>query len=192
MHKNLNKSLDSSFLSCEKDAEIIIRKLLVDNPQYARSLKKLLIINTKDCLDDAKAALYNAEVDKYSVSDMIDKEYIRLTPKLHFEEHADIKSYIIISFDNFTPNINNPQYRDCTVHFDIICFTDCWDLGNLRLRPIKIAGYIDGLLDKARLTGIGKFEFMTGAEQVYSPDWAGYSLMYRAVHGEDDKLEPTE
>lgn len=192
MHVNLNKPLKSSFLSCEKDAQIIIRKLFADHPQHARNLKKLLVINTKDCLDEDKASIYNPIVDAMGVADLVKQEYITLVPKVRFEEYPEVKSRVIISFDNFTSNATNPEFRDCTVHFDIICYTDQWDLGDQRLRPLKIAGYIDGLLDKAKLTGIGEFNFMTCAEEIYSPDLSGYSLMYRAVHGEDDKLEPVE
>ena len=43
------------------------------------------------------------------------------------------------------------------VNFDIICHTDYWNLGDYRLRPLKIAGYIDGILNKSKLTGIGTF-----------------------------------
>ena len=34
--------------------------------------------------------------------------------------------------------------EDCTIMIDILCHTDCWDLGNYQIRPLKIAGYIDG------------------------------------------------
>ena len=42
----------SSFLSCEKDTEAIIRKLFVESRPYSDTLKRLLLINTKDCLTD--------------------------------------------------------------------------------------------------------------------------------------------
>ena len=97
---------------------------------------------------------------------------------------------MIISFDNFTPNAENDYYRDCTVNFDIICHTDCWDIGNYRIRPIKIAGYIDGILNNSKLSGIGTFNFIGLNEVVLNEDFSGYSLMYRAVHGNDDKIPP--
>jgi len=56
--KNMKKDLalrpidfTSSFLSCEKDLETILRKLFVESQPYSDKLKKLLVINTKDCLD---------------------------------------------------------------------------------------------------------------------------------------------
>ena len=86
----------------------------------------------------------------------------------------------------------NPYYRDCNVTFDIICHTDYWDLGNYRIRPLQIAGYIDGILDGARLSGIGRFEFLGCSQLILNEELSGYTLMYRAVHGNDDKLPPQE
>ena len=40
----------SSFLSVEKDMEIILRKLFVDSKPHSDVLKKLLTIPMKDCL----------------------------------------------------------------------------------------------------------------------------------------------
>jgi len=42
----------SSFLSCEKDLEVILKKLFIESQPYSDELKKLLVINTKDCLDN--------------------------------------------------------------------------------------------------------------------------------------------
>ena len=75
-------------------------------------------------------------------------------------EHEDVKSYLIFSFDNFRTNETNPQFRDCSVYIDILCHTDNWDLGNFRVRPLKIAGYIDGILNNTKLSGIGTFQFL--------------------------------
>ena len=107
-------------------------------------------------------------------------------------EHEDIKSYVIISFDNFTPNATNPEFRDCTVTFDIICHTDYWDLGNYRIRPLKIAGYIDGILNKAKLSGIGTFNFLGCNQLILNEELSGYTLMYPASHGNDDKISGEE
>jgi hypothetical protein len=47
---------------------------------------------------------------------------IKLVPKLYVDK--SLLNYIIISFDNFTPNRKNPQFRDNIVEFDIICHYD--------------------------------------------------------------------
>jgi len=41
----------SSFLSCEKDLEEILKKLFIESQPFSNDLKRLLVINTKDCLD---------------------------------------------------------------------------------------------------------------------------------------------
>lgn len=176
----------SSFLSCEKDAEAIVKKLFFDSRPYSDYLKRLLLINTKDCIDDMTNPIYLNKIKEYSVAKLRDDQYIRLEPKIRFEENEDVKSYLVITFDNFTPNASNPYYRDCTIMIDIICHTDYWDIGNYRLRPLRIAGYIDGILNGTKMSGIGKLEFAGCNELVLSENLSGYCLMYTATHGVDD------
>ena len=145
----------SSFLSCEKDCETILRKLFVTSKPYSNELKRLLVINTKDCLDNTTSKVYKEKIDSMGLKELRDEGYIRLEPKVKFPEHEEVKSYIIISVDNFMPNTNNPYYLDYTISFDIISNLDYWDIGNFRLRPLMIAGYIDGILNGSRLSGIG-------------------------------------
>jgi hypothetical protein len=106
-------------------------------------------------------------------------------------EHEDVKSYIVLSFDHFTPS-ENPEFRNCTVHFDILCHTDYWDLGNYRQRPLKIAGYIDGILNESKLSGIGTFQFAGCNEIVLDENLSGYCLIYAATHGADDNVPEEE
>ena len=185
-------SCNSSFLSCEKDIETILRRLFVESYPYSDTLKRLLVINTKDCLDNNESEVINETISKMTVAKMRQEGYIKLEPKIKMPEHEEVKAYIIISFDNFTPNETNPFYRDCTISFDIICHTDYWDIGNYRLRPLKIAGYIDGLLNNCRLSGIGILNFLGASQLVLNQDLSGYTLTYRAVHGNDDRLAPQE
>ena len=94
--------------------------------------------------------------------------------------------------DNFTPNAENPEFRDCTITFDVICHTKYSDLGDYRIRPLKICGYIDGILDKTRLSGIGILNFVGANQLILNEELQGYTLMYRAVHGSDDTLTEEE
>ena len=186
----MTKPIKSSFYSCEKDAEAIIKKLFVSSKPYSDELKRLLIINTKDCLDNSNEN-YRKIVENTSVKELMESKYITLVPKLKLKEHEEVKSYIILTFGNFTPT-SNPEYRDCIVSFDIICHTDYWDLGNYALRPLKIAGVIDGILDDCRLSGIGTLQFLGLNELILSEELSGYTLMFEAVHGNDDKIAPLE
>lgn len=187
-----SSQFSSSFLSCEKDVEEILRKLFISSKPYSDILKRLLIINTKDCLDNENSLVIQEMLDKMTLAKLKEEGYIKIEPKIYFDEHEEIKTYILISVDNFVPNPTNPYYRDCTIAFDIVCHTDCWDLGNYRVRPLKIAGYIDGILNNAKLSGIGTFRFIGCKELILNEELGGYTLMYHAVHGNDDNLPPEE
>jgi len=178
----------SSFLSCEKDAETIIKKLFVDSKPYSDMLKRLLIINTPDCLDDITNPKYLEILKKTSIQNLKEKGYLRQGPKIALGENEEVKSYIRISFDHFTPS-KNPHFRDCIVEIDILCHPEYWDIGNYRQRPLKIAGYIDGILNESKLSGLGTLQFAGANELLLDENLAGYCLMYAAVHGSDDYIE---
>ena len=178
---------NSSFLSCQADLQKILRKLFIESKPYSDDLRRLLIINTKDCLDNKTSEVYNNAIKK-SLADLRNEGYIRYEPKLMMPEHEQVKSYLMITFDNFTPNATNPHYRDCQVFIDVLCHSDYWDIGGFRVRPLKICGYIDGILNNTKLSGIGTFQFMGCNELVLDETLSGYTLIYSAVHGVDDSL----
>lgn len=184
----LAKDFKSTFLSCEKDQETIWRKLFIENKPYSDNLKRLLILNTKDCLDDSRYQ-YRDIIDDYSMADLIEKGYIRIIPKLAFGEHEDVKSYILLEFDDFVPT-QNPEFRDCVISFTIICHLDYWGLDDYKLRPHQIAGYIDGIINNSRLSGIGKLQFIGASQIVLNEYLGGILLRYVATHGSDDYISP--
>lgn len=179
----------SSFLSCEKDTEAIVKKLFVESRPYSDLLKRLLLINTKDCLYDMTNPKYLEIIKNTSIQDLHEKGYLRFSPKIEFGENEEVKSYIRISYDHFTPDRHNGYFRDCIVEIDIICHPEYQDLGNYRQRPIKIAGYIDGILNNNKLSGIGTLNFAGCNEIILDENLAGYCLMYTATHGSDDIIE---
>lgn len=181
----LTKTITSSFLSCEKDTEIILRKLFVESRPYSDILKRLLVVQNKDALD------INYDMSKYSLKELIENKYIILGPKIELEENEQVKSCIGIHFDNFTPT-DNPEFRDCMIYISVMCHNDFWDLGNYRQRPFKIMGYIDGLLNECRLSGIGQVEFLGCVQKNLYDDWTLHALTYRAVHGSDDQIPNEE
>ena len=188
MQRNGLPPIQSSFLSCEKDTELILKRLFIDGREYSQWLKRLLIINNKDCLDK-NIKKYTEIVDRFSIADLYAKQYIRTSPRLEFNEHEDIKSYILISYDNFTTNGANEQFRDCMLNFDIICHTKHWDLEDFQVRPLKIAGYIDGILNLGKLSGVGKTYFLGCNELILDQNLAGYTLSYQLVHFSEDEGE---
>lgn len=184
----------SSFLSCEKDVETILQKIFVKSYPNGEMLKRLLVINTKDCLSDMDSKVYQNKINEMSLSKLMKEGYVKLSPKIRLAEHEEVKSYIVITLNNFTPNMTNPDFRDCTITFDIICNKDEWDLDNYQVRPLKIAGYIDAVMNKARLSGIGILNFLGCTTLNLNEDLAGYTLGYRAIHmvDGDDIIPPEE
>lgn len=180
--------LDSSFLSCEKDTETILRRLFVESQPYSDQLKRLLVINTKDCIDNYENQEYKDIIKGMTLNKLREEGYYKIEPKFRFPEHSAVKSYLILGFDSFVPNPTNPQFRDGDISFDILCHIDYWDLGDYRLRPLKIAGIIDGLINNTKLSGIGTLQFAGCNTLVLDEILAGYTLSYKAIHMTDDRL----
>lgn len=178
----------SSFLSCEQDLETILKKLFIESQPYSDDLKRLLVINAKDCLDNKTSTVYRDIIKDMSLARLRQQGYIKFQPKIKMFQHEEVKSYLLFSFDNFMPTSTNPQFRDCNVFIDVLCHTDCWDLGNFRTRPLKICGYIDAILNNAKLSGIGTFQFGGCSALALDETLSGYTLLFKAVHGTDDIL----
>lgn len=160
----------SSFLSVDKDYGIIF-KWMMKNERF----KKLLYYSTPDCLDrpnlndDQSIGLFNKQ--------------IKIVPKLSVD--GTVLTYVIVSFDNFTPS-GNPEFRDNIITFDIICHFDQWKLKDFELRPYKIAAEIDTMFNNKHLSGIGLLQFMGANQIILTDEFAGLTLMYSAVHRDDD------
>lgn len=161
----------SSFLSNEKDMEIIIGKMLKNE-----RLKRLLFYTTRDALD-------KPNITEDQSIELIGKN-IKTVPKLYVDK--DVLNYVYITFDNFSPS-GNPEFRDNIIMFDVICHYDQWQLKDFALRPFKIAAEIDSMFNKSKLTGIGELQFLGATQENYSNEFAGICLIFAAVHGGEDK-----
>ena len=162
----------SSFLSAEKDMNIIVDRMMKND-----RLKKMLYYTTRDCLNKPK-------LTDDQTSELFGKN-IKIVPKLYVD--GSVLNYIIISFDNFTRNGDNPEFRANIIEFDIICHFDQWHMKDFALRPYKIAAELDTMFDEQRLTGIGKLEFLGANQMILTDEYAGLCVMYKAIHGEEDK-----
>ena len=162
----------SSFLSVEKDMNIIVDYIIKND-----RLKKMLYYTSKDCLDKPK-------LTEEETLSLFGKQ-IKIVPKLYVD--GSVLNYIIVSFDNFTQNGTNTEFRDNIIEFDIICHFDQWQMKDFELRPYKIAAELDSMFNEQRLTGIGKLEFLGANQMILTDEYAGLCVMYRAVHGEEDR-----
>lgn len=179
------KDFKATFLSCEKDLETIINKLFVKSKPYSDILKRLLIIDQPDCLDTNQSK-YKELIDQYSIHKMKEEGYLLFVPRIEQMIHEKFKTQILIEFDDFIPT-DNTYYRDCTISLTIMCPLVKWELDDYKLRPTQIAGYIDGILNNAKLAGIGTLQFMGASQIVLDEEHAGMILRYIATHGNDDK-----
>ena len=167
-------------MSVEKDLSIITDKFLQN-----QRLMKLLYYTDRYVLSPQK--IYKDQHPNLTDQQKIELlgKNIKITPKLYVD--GSVLAYIIISFDNFTTNATNPQFRDNIVTFDIICHFDQWQLEDFQLRPYRIAAEIDSMLNNERLTGIGLFQFLGCNQIILNDEFAGLTLMYSAIHGGEDK-----
>ena len=170
------KKPKSSFLSVEKDMELITRELL-KNERF----KRLLFYNSKDAMERP-----NLTQDE---SLGLANKNIKIVPKLYVDN--SVLSYVIVNFDNFTPNRTNPEFRDNIIEFDIICHFDQWQMYDFKLRPYRIAAEIDSMFDGKHLTGMGELEFVGCSQVMLTDEYGGLCLMYAAIHGEEDKKPMT-
>ncbi len=165
----------SSFLSMEKDYAEIVNKMLSN-----QRLLKLLYYRQKDCLQ-------GADLTQEQIYSMINNQ-IKIVPMLQVTTECPI--YVLIIMDNFKPNATNPEFRDCNIAFCILCHPDHWNLGNFQLRPQKIAGEIDAMFNNQKLSGIGTLQFYDGDTILMDDDLMGMMLVYKAIHGIEDQINP--
>ena len=167
------KQPQSSFLSVDKDMALIVDAFLQNN-----RLKKLLYYQ------DSNPLSHEVLTEEQSL-ELIKNNSIQIVPKIMVDDN--VKTYIIISFDNFTPNGSNPQFRDNTISFDIICHFNQWKMVDDQLRPYKIAAEIDTMFNNKHLTGIGTLQFMGCNQIILNDELGGLTLFYSAIHGGEDK-----
>ena len=63
-----SSQFSSSFLSCEKDIEEILKVLFVSSKPYSDHIKRLLVINTKDCLDNTDSQIIQQKINSMSLA----------------------------------------------------------------------------------------------------------------------------
>lgn len=166
----------SALLGMPKDAALIMERILNN-----QTVLKLLYYNTRDWKQ-------KPPVSSEAIKEMFDSQQISCVPRVKIERPD--RSYLRLIYGTMIPNDNNPEYRDNTFGIDIICHYDSWDLGDYELRPYKIAGEIDSMLDKTHLTGIGELNFVSCTPYIYDEEFAGVSMTYYAIRGNEDKVNP--
>lgn len=166
----------SSLLGMPKDAALIVDRILSN-----QRVLKLLEYGVRDWEKQP-------DVSSAMIKEMFATKQISSVPKIKIDRPE--KTYLRLTYGTVIRNATNPEYRDNTFGIDIICHYDNWDLGDFELRPYRLAGEIDSMLDKTRLTGIGLLEFVSAVPYIYDEEFAGVSLTYLAVRGHEDLQNP--
>ncbi len=156
-----------NFLNIEKDFEKISAKLLLN-----QNILKLIYYNDKNCLSKEDITSAEMLID-------ISKNNIRLSPNIDVPENKG--SYVIVTFDHFTPNATNPKYMDNIIYFDVLCPRDKWQMDNYMFRPFHIMHEIQSEFDKQKLNGIGTMQFVK-ANLLNLGDYSGYQLGYLVIN----------
>lgn len=178
MKKNTYEYPKSSLLGMPKDAALIMQRILSN-----QNVLKLLAYGVKDWQKQPT-------VSNEMIKEMFETEQISAVPKVKIDKKE--KTYLRLIYGTMIPNATNPEFRDNTFGIDIICHYDNWDLGDFELRPYRIAGEIDAMLAGTHLTGIGELEFVSATPYIYDEEFAGVSLTYLAIRGNEDRVNPLE
>lgn len=168
VNANLLKTSET-FKNVEKDLAYIAQKIYEDEP-----LLKLLTLKenqTAPLTQEEKKTILNNNV--------------RIVPKITDLDFTE-ESYLVIHFNEFMPNEENPEYRDKFLIFDIICNFDTWNMGDFKLRPYQIAGRLDMLFDKKGLSSSYSINFLNGEVLVIDDEIAGLTLAYNVIYNKDE------
>lgn len=176
MKKNTYEYPKSSLLGMPKDAALIMDRILSN-----QNVLKLINYNDRDWQN-------KPDVTGTDLKEMFASKQISSVPKIKIDKPD--KTYIRLIYGNVVRNATNPEYRDNTFGIDIICHYDNWDLGDFELRPYRIAGEIDAMLDGTHLSGIGELAFVSAVPYVYDEEFAGVTLTYLAIRGNEDRVNP--
>lgn len=178
MKKDYYVEPKSSFLGIQKDASILMKRLLSN-----KNLLKLIYYSSPDWKE--KPDLGAAEMKS-----LFSNKQISLVPTVELND--DKLTYVRISYNDFAPNLSNPYYRDHDLIIKIYCHYEDWDLGDYELLPYRIAGEIDSMLQGSHLSGIGEVELLSARQDAWGYDWGGITLIYSIIAGNEDKVNPLD
>ena len=145
-----------------------------------------LFIITQKILEDEDICklLYYTDKDPLSHENMTEEEKLNLlhknilvVPKV--PENDDVKgSYILILYDGFNINLQNPQFKDADLLFIIVCPPENWVINDNSLRPFMLMSRIDELFGNKKIANIGTLQFVKADRFVLNSQLTGYGLTY--------------
>ena len=121
---------------------------------------------------------------------MLKSQQISNVPRILID--AERKNFLRLTFDSFTPNATNPFYRDHIVEIKVVCHYEDWPLTDYEIRPYRLAGEIDAMLNGQKFTGIGELNFLYAEENLINQEIGGITLKYLAVRGHEDEINTVQ
>lgn len=152
----------------EKDFEDIVSRILENE-----EILKLLYFNTPDCLQEGKTEITGEIINEIAA------ENLRIVPSFKIPKNKG--SFIIITFDSFTPNQENPEFMDNIILFDVLCPEDLWMMDDYMMRPFRIMHELQRTFNEKTLNGIGKV-YGLGSSLLNIGDYNGYQMAFSVIN----------
>lgn len=159
------------------EQQVTQRRFAVMGENLFRILNKL-ITNQRLCrlLKYQNENPFSKELPDVDGLELINNS-ICITPKIP-EKDGKETAYVMVVFDRFIVNTNNPDFKISTVRFDIACPYNEWVVDSSNLRPYLIMQEIDTMFNQAKMSGIGNLQFVSSSALTLSPHLGGYSMLY--------------
>lgn len=170
------KSKNYGFKAIPKDLTSIAQRLIKNE-----NLCKLLYYTCRD-------AYSKDNLSSELKEQLLEEEYIQIVPRVRLNEENKIQNYMVLNFDDFNLNADNPMYFDGLFTVDILCHIDNWKIndkfGDLELRPYSIAQIVMEICDRQKFSGIGEMQFYTAKQTILASDtdYCGLSLTFGFVN----------
>lgn len=158
----------ANFSTVEKDFEDVTSRILGNE-----NIVKMLYFNAPDCLSDDKY-----EITQSVISDVV-KQNLRIVPFVDFPENKG--SYIIVNFDSFALNEENPEFMNNLILMDVLCPIDTWMMDSYMMRPFRIMHELQKLFHDKPLNGIGKV-YLLGANLLNLGEYSGYQMAFSVIN----------
>lgn len=158
----------ADFGTVEKDFADITNRIMSNE-----DVVKLLYYNTPDALQEGKTKVTEKILNEVATDN------IRIVPSLRVPENKG--SYLIITFDSFTPNANNPEFMNNLFLIDVLCPSDVWMMDSYMMRPFRIMHELQRMFNDRPLNGIGK-AYLLGASLLNLGDYTGYQMAFSVIN----------
>ena len=133
-----------------------------------------------------KDPLSHEDLTQEQIQNEIFEKLIKIVPRVGPKETAH--SVVVVRISRGRGLVANSEFKNVIISIETFVPMTQWIIKDTNLRPFAIMGYIDGILNNSKLTGIGTLNFLSAKELVLNEEFSGYCMFYQAVHGSDDLI----